>query len=421
MRRPSWRSIQFSVWLVSIGLQLALILWQWNFCAIADDKKSFVSLDLTRPSSQHERPSSHGRPTSIPSTPGALRKHSGDRIASLLPQLPFSPNYIRKFSRLNGSFPCYPAEDDWNSLGRQKGPAQEGFLYVKARKAGSSTVAGVAIRIARNMALRAHLETPVCRVRFNHPMASKLQYSKRDKAKSFLWSILREPTRRFMSEFFHFGVSRNFIQPSDKNIKAYMRDTNPSINNYYLRWLSVDQPFDFDRDHSRIPSVVQRIMDEYNFLGISERLDESLVALQLILNMTTSDMLYLSSKVNGGWDDGVYRDTCYYIVPSFVSPSIKHYFQHSEEWHNFTVGDNLLYRAVNASLDATIVSLGKGAFEKSLKQYRWALQQVDMACRANVTFPCSPSGVRQFTNDCMVWDSGCGIECIDHVSSKLNL
>ena len=222
-----------------------------------------------------------------------------------------------------------------------------------------------------------------------------------------------------MSEFFHFAVSRNFIQPTDDHMRAYMRDTKPSINNYYLRWLSVDRPFEYHDDHSRIPAIVQSIMDEYDFLGITERLDESLIALQMILNLDISDILYLSAKVNGGWDDGVYRNTCYYIVPSFVSTSIKEYFLESEEWYNFTVGDNLVYRAANASLDATIASMDRAEFEKNLRIYRWALQQVEQSCRSNTTFPCSPSGKRNFNNDCMVWDSGCAMECIDVVAKGL--
>jgi hypothetical protein len=337
--------------------------------------------------------------------------------------LPLFPEAVRAFPRLDREFPCFPAEDHWDTLRVQQAPTDHGFLYVKARKAGSSTVAGVAMRIARKVARERHLSTPVCHVRFNHPMASKLQYSKRNKLDSFLWSILREPTKRFVSEFFHFGLSRNFIQPTDENIKKYMRETKPSVDNYYLRWLSVDKPFNFRTDHEKIPSIVQSIVNEYDFLGISERLDESLVALQMILNLTTSDILYLSAKVNGGWDDGIYRShQCYYITPSFVSESMQAYFQQSEEWYNFTVGDNLLYRAVHASLDKTIDGLGRhAAFATNLQKYRWALKKADQVCRTNVTFPCSPGGEFHPDNDCMMWDSACGMDCLDRFAAEYNL
>jgi hypothetical protein len=342
-------------------------------------------------------------------------------ISSLRDQLALSSELIRAFPRLDREFPCFPAEENWDNLRVQQSPSTRGFLYVKARKAGSSTVAGVAIRIARSIAQQRNLSTPVCQVRFNHPMASKLQYSKRNKMESFLWSILREPTRRFMSEFFHFGLSRNFIQPTDEKIKAYMRETKPAIENYYLRWLAVDKPFSFRKDHEKIPSIVKSIINEYDFLGISERLDESLVALQMMLNLTTSDILYLSAKVNGGWDDGLYRSECYYISPSFVSESMRDFFQHSEEWYNFTVGDNLVYRAANASLDLTIESIGRKVFLAKLQKYRWALKKADEVCRKSVTFPCSPGGRRNEQNDCLIWDSACGMDCLDKFSYDFNL
>ena len=419
MRRTSYRSIQFLALIACISVQICLILWQYNVCSI-EPKTPGNPQEPTKPT-QHDdaRWSQDNDHPSMNENLNNRRKN--EIIHSLMSPLPLSASHVRVFPRHNKSFPCYKAEDDWDTLARQQSPAANGFLYVKARKAGSSSVASVAIRIARNMARRVGVDTPVCRVRFNHPMASRLKYSIRDKANSFLWSVLREPTRRFVSEFFHFGVSRNFIQPTDDNIRAYMRDTTPSINNYYLRWLSVERPFNYHDDHSRIPAVVQSIINEYDFLGITERLDESLIALQMILNLEISDILYLSAKLNGGWDDGVYRNKCYYIIPSFLSYSIKKYFRESEEWYNFTVGDTMLYRAVNASLDATIANLGRAAFDKNLRIYRWALDKVEKTCRGNTTLPCSASGQRNLVNDCLVWDSGCGMECIDSVVKDMEL
>lgn len=331
------------------------------------------------------------------------------------------PTCVREFPVLERPFPCFPAELHWNTLAVQQSPATQGFLYVKARKASSSTVAGVALRIARKFAQERNVSTPICQVRFNHPMASRLGYSKRQKMNSFLWTILREPTNRFISEFFHFGLSRNFIQPTDENIRRYMMETRPSIDNYYLRWLSLERPFEFKRDHDRIPTYVHNIVHEYDFVGISERLDESLVALQIILNLNTSDILYLSAKVNGGWDDGVYRKQCYYITPSFVSESMKEYFETSEEWYNFSVGDDLLYRAANASLDRTIASLDKMSYASKLQKFRWAINKAEEVCRNQVTFPCSSNGNYNEVNDCLMWDSGCGMDCLDNFARDFGL
>ena len=180
MRRLPFRSIQLLAWTTCIVLQVCVLVWQWNVCSVDTNKESGNFRELAKPATHAPKPNN---------------QRKKDLIQSRRPPLPLSSSHIRVFPRLNKTFPCYQAEDDWDTLMRQQQPATHGFLYVKARKAGSSSVASVAIRIARNMARRANIESPVCRVRFNHPMASKLQYSKRKKAESFLWSILREPTK----------------------------------------------------------------------------------------------------------------------------------------------------------------------------------------------------------------------------------
>jgi hypothetical protein len=117
-------------------------------------------------------------------------------------------------------------------------PADTGLLFVKLLKTVSSTAASIHLRIARNEANRQHnkklllsdraanIDTdnnnvdknnnstdtdfwPVCKTRHLHGTASRqYQYSKRNKTNSFLWSRVRDPTKRHISEFFHFEVSR---------------------------------------------------------------------------------------------------------------------------------------------------------------------------------------------------------------------
>ena len=47
---------------------------------------------------------------------------------------------------------------------------------------------------------------------------------------------------------------------------------------------------------------VKRVFQEYDFIGVSERFDESLVAMQLLLGIDVGDILYISSNVHGGYD-----------------------------------------------------------------------------------------------------------------------
>jgi len=383
---------QFALGLV-IFFQFLVGIWQTNHLACTNTESAHLLYPMVAPNH--------------PSTAKVFQLPKGIQLSI--------DDHVRVFPKR--AFPCFPAEDNWNTLSVQKSPASQGFLYVKARKASSSTLAGVAIRVARRIAKERQIK--MCKTRFNHPMASKLNYWKRIKQESFLWSVVREPSRRLLSEFFHFGFSRNFVQPTDENIQKYMRETSPPIDNYYLRWLSVKEPFD---PKIHMPEIVVRdIIHEYDFLGVAERLEESLVVLQMILDLKTSDVLYLSAKVHGGWDDGVYRHQCYFITPSFVSSSMQEFFERSEEWWNFSSGDDLLYRAVNASLDRTIATFDSTEFSTNLRQLRWALKKADEACRRRVVFPCSENGTYVPENDCLIWDSGCGMDCLDEVAMELNI
>jgi hypothetical protein len=351
-----------------------------------------------------------------------------DRLTLSIPSYYTNVNYtlVRQLSRAfpiwNKPFPCYPTEPDWYAVKRQKAPTSRGFFYFKARKAGSSTVAGVALRIARSKAREVGL-TPTatnathCHTRYGHPAAHRLKYYQRDKNHSFLWSIIREPTKRDVSEFMHFAVSRGKLEPSRQAFEAYYSYT-PLMQEYYLQFMSTDKPFEMNKDD--YVTAVAKIMNEYDFLGITERLDESLVTLQLILNLTTSDILYLSAKTSKGWDDGLSQGQCFYIQPSIVSPQLNNYFKLSQDWYERTRGGNLLYATVNLSLDLTIQSFQKDVFQEALWKYKWALKEAQKRCR-HVKFPCSAGGVLNPDHDCVLWDSGCGYDCLDKVALDLNL
>ncbi|KAI2497718.1 sulfotransferase family [Fragilaria crotonensis] len=148
---------------------------------------------------------------------------------------------------------------------------------------------------------------------------------------------------------------------------------------------------------------------------------ESLVTLQLLLNLTTADILVLNAKTHGGYDDGMSRGgQCTFIQPPIVSPALVEYLE-SDEWMQDKRGSNLLYATVNRSLDLTIASLDPTQFQQQLRRYKWALEQVEARCRNKVRFPCSAEGVKQERHDCLLWDSGCGNDCLDEVSQELGL
>ena len=57
------------------------------------------------------------------------------------------------------------------------------------------------------------------------------------------------------------------------------------------------------RNTAGFDGVVADILDDYNFIGTVRRLDESLILLGFLLGLNAADLLYLSSKTNGGYDN----------------------------------------------------------------------------------------------------------------------
>ena len=103
------------------------------------------------------------------------------------------------------------------------------------------------------------------------------------------------------------------------------------------------------------------------------------------------------------------------------SPAVLAHLRDAPAWHNFTRHDNLLYEAVNESLDKTVEGLGKQRVETLVEELRDALRIVQEECAATTVFPCSRGGTFQPINDCLLWDSGCGHECIDRVVRERGL
>jgi len=320
----------------------------------------------------------------------------------------------RAFPIWSEPFPCFQPDKNWWKTKVVRSPASLGFFFVKEMKTGSSTVTGVTLRIAKEMAKRLKKNFRICKSRFDHSLAYNLKYGERDRKKSFLWTVIREPNKRAISQFFHFQVSREKLEPTDENFIEYME--HPVFTNYYLRSLST-KLFKPNADPIKLAN---KIMLDYDFIGITERMDESLVVLTMLMDLELTDVLYLSAKGNGGFDDGKFEKTCVYIVPSYVSPGMKTYFSNNEEWNSRTKGDKYLYRAAKRSLEITIDQLGRDKFNQKLSDFKKFRQIAEDTCKAEVVYPCDAGGNRlENAPDCLWNDSGCGSSCLERVVANL--
>jgi Sulfotransferase family len=350
---------------------------------------------------------------------------------------------IRTFRAWSDSLPLPCGRADpvrWSIPEVSRSPTREGILFAKEMKTGSSTVSGITLRIARNLAKRMQ-QNVMCESRFDHWPAVEMAFINRDIDKSFLFTVIRNPMDRITSQFFHFQVSRKKLEPSDKNFIDYF-EQNLYMQDYYLKDLALIPPNDMklkrlihfydpteivqEKLHKLRLKLINGIMSGYDFIGISERMDESLVVLMLLLRLKITDIIYLRAKSSGSFDDGAFNNTCIYIVPSFVSPGMKEYFE-SQEYVKRSEGDWMLYEAAKKSLDMTIEMLGQDTFQLYLRQFKAAQKIVQEKCSQNIKYPCSASGVRapyrrhhDPATDCLWLDSGCGYKCLDRLEAEID-
>jgi Sulfotransferase family len=328
----------------------------------------------------------------------------------------------RAFKTIDREIPCFPAEPDW--INKHNHYTEKGFVFVKPYKTGSSTASGVNLRLARNIAGRLNISEGMCLSRSDHTSRnynneSTFPYRNLNATESFLWTIIRNPTKRIVSAFFHFVVSRGKKEPTDKVFSKFIDKARSS---YYLSELS-----SFDYKSNDPISSANKILDRYDFIGVTERMDESFVVLAMILGVPISDVLYLNAKISGGFDDGSGGNPeeghiCTYLVPSFLSRGMAHRLD-SEDWKNKSHWDEVLYKAVNVSLDLTIDRLGRERVANNVLLYKAALRKSHEVCKTKTIMPCSEGGVYtpDTETDCLMYDSSCGNKCIDEVAMGINL
>lgn len=324
--------------------------------------------------------------------------------------------------------PCLLPDDNWNQISRQAQKRKRGLFFAKLYKTGSSTGAGIHLRISRNIAIRQQMTfpngtiAPICRAKFFHIANNPglRLYNKRDKSGSILWTTIREPTRRAISAFFHFGVSRRQLDPQNVHSFINFSDKVSHVKDYYLRALYTDH--NFKREEDDPVNVSNDILQSYNFIAIAERMDESAVVLMMLLNLRLADILYLSAKTSGAYDDGKFQNQCFFIQPSILSSKMKAYIE-SEEWATLIRYDVAFYQAVNQSLELTIDRLGRDAYQENLQKFLYAKQYAVDKCIPDTVFPCDNNGIYHPPNetDCLWGDSGCGTRCLDEVATELNM
>lgn len=329
----------------------------------------------------------------------------------------------RSFPKYNHTFPCYYKDGDFVGCGKD----MRGLVYIKVPKTGSTTLAGINLRISHrhrhrhsNTTAETSTSTKPCSATYHHARAYDLGARKRQKDKTFLWTFLREPISQIKSFFFwenrlYIGRPRHYA-PSFTHFQTFIYQSYRDFNQYpQVGYVS---PYKLTlKDLKGNKTLVQEILYNYDFIGLMERFDDSLVVLRLILGLNAGDILYTKSKKNGGYDAGA-SGVCRKVTRKREFSENEEFFK-SAFWTQRNVLINQLYSAANRSLDLTIDNvIGRDRFEQALSYHNYLMHKVNLKCEDSIVFPCSQQGLYQMNEsdkNCYKFDLGCGYPCFDYI------
>ena len=310
-------------------------------------------------------------------------------------------------------FPCFEGEEDLQVLT----PASQGILFQRPVKAGTTTLAGIVMRLAHTRAK----DKPFgkCKHRSNHGTALEFGYPVRNKKESFLFSVLRDPTAKAISRFFHFDVSIGQKDPTDEYFQMIMKRPYNAHAHVTDLMMKPTSPYMAGLDWNKF---AQETLDEYDFIAITERMDESLVVLQMLLKLELRDILYVRARSSGTFSNGSSKRPCVYLVPSFLTPGMEQFFS-SPEWYKQIEGDLVLYQAAYKSLDRTIDALGRDKVQAQVEKLKKAQDYVQIHCAPKVVSICDGAGkyYDHDKNTCYKWGEGCDHECVDNLDLPAEL
>jgi hypothetical protein len=334
-----------------------------------------------------------------------------------------SPNEFLKFEikpkgfqKYAHSFPCFPKpnnndkkhnnKNNNNSANNDKGGAAIGIYYIKVFKTASSTVSHI-VKYFTN-------KHGQCEEHSNHAPAhtfSKLQHYQPNQPRSFLFTFIREPTKRAVSDFFYRKVTQNKEEINLSNFKNGCCRSKQKLNGqagFQLAYISTEERLpEYIFWNSTYPDMVQNphmlldrvknVFDSYDFIGVSERLNESLVALSFILNLSLSEIAYVSYRQSGSYLE--IQKKCVKIVKPHLTMEVEEYLD-TDEWKAVTAGDSLLHRTAMEALDRTIDNvIGRDLFKKRLSEYEVLLDLIKN-CGKKCSLTCSDDGEYREPTSC---------------------
>ncbi len=272
------------------------------------------------------------------------------------------------------------------------------LLFLNGHRTGGSSMGGVARHIAARHGLAcascsrtASVAAAEPRVFADHHSGSGAEVAamvRSSHKQVFTWGLVREPVARCLSAFYHPHVSRKGAPAEDDELEAYARDRcSDRLWHYYSRAGRVD------------------------FMGVTERFHESLVALAHLLALPLGDLLYVATKDSAGRGEAVLAAGAGQCLLRPLRPrlSLANHSARVRDWFRgpflpLNAHDLRLFKHANRRLDALRAQVGAHAFEYHVLLLEFHLAQARRRCRTLLPGDWSR---------CYFRDHGCQFACLD--------
>eukprot|EP00550_Attheya_septentrionalis_P003301 CAMPEP_0198290138 /NCGR_PEP_ID=MMETSP1449-20131203/8102_1 /TAXON_ID=420275 /ORGANISM="Attheya septentrionalis, Strain CCMP2084" /LENGTH=406 /DNA_ID=CAMNT_0043988587 /DNA_START=170 /DNA_END=1391 /DNA_ORIENTATION=+ len=273
---------------------------------------------------------------------------------------------VHVFSIRRGPLPCERNSPE---------AAPRGIYYIKVPKTNSTHWQDIAKRIAGKDGKKCFLFDQHAQV------SDELHLQNREKHRSLLFTFLREPRDWNLARYFHHYVAAHKRIPNPMDMKRFVSH-NGNEQSRYIRLTPWEDEEDSNKSQSqsRAVAIAKEILRDYDFIGLVEEPELSLVVFRLLFGLEARDILYVPSALAGTITYLRLNGTCVPTGPQFVYPDVDD-FMHSDEWIRANEIDLALYKEIRKSLEATIDHvLGRDTFEAALAEHKRLMAAVVSKC-----------------------------------------
>ena len=301
------------------------------------------------------------------------------------------------------------------------------LIYIKVPKCYSTTVSGIIRQIGFNYKLDGYdndkwiNNEPGIWANHETPLENRLDLINKLNKPYFLITFIRNPLDRTLSHYYYFRhVQKGKSKKNDKSMLKFMNKASKA--NFISKYLDIRTPLQVNNikkwqnktNHNLLAvleeeqhdqhiltddeqkELVNYLLNLYDFIGICEKFNESLVILKNLLHINDQDLVYIKGKSNMGYK----RNSFEIEQANLPNRAIKLYQSRNKM-------DYLLYNKAKYKLDQYIANLGINNMLTQVHHFDQLERQILSTCDKPLD--------KSIYNDCYWKDNGCGKTCISNV------